>query len=930
MDEKLLKNKIKELYDKYYKIKSEGRYNQINEETTKIQFINPLFEALGWDIRDKKGESEVSFEETIGKGRVDYVFRINGVPKFILEAKPLRTSILDKKWIEQTINYAFNKGITWAILCNYENIWVFNAEGKHKDWAGNRFLKLYYENYLEEEFFEYLTWLSRDSIEQGILDKKAETFGKKIKKTPIDEQLLTDFTKYRDILTKDIFRNNKPISPEELDEVVQRIFDRLIFIRTCEDKEIEPKRLESAIRTYQNTKEFSLNKKVTEIFQIYNRNYDSELFESSFCDQLKTSNAVLERVILGMHGPEEGIKNYDFSVIDANVLGTIYEQYLGHILRTTLKRAKLANGKVHRKEQGIYYTPTYIVDYIVRNTLGERLKKRGIKVDELKILDPACGSGSFLLRAFDTLAEYVAKKEGKAQQTRFEDISSGKLLKRKTELMKNTVFGVDLDPKAVEITRLNLLLKLAEKRQRLPTLQENIICGNSLIDDPLIEKGNYFRWDEAFPEIIQYDENENLKKGYGFDVIIGNPPYITIGGKEDPNVSENHKKFYSEKFKSYEYKANYFSLFIEKGISLLNENGCISLIVPRTLLDNVHMKNLREYILDKTKIKILIELKYKVFEEAETGGNVIFILQKCKNEKEKNNNYIYSLVLSDKTKNLNDIKYSKIKQSNFMKSDIFQFLISDEQTMNIINKIEKNAILLGELCSVGNGVNTGNAAKILLSNRKENKYYRKILEGKDINRYNLDWHGLWVNYDPSLKDRIDLRTLDTRQKKIDFSLRKEELFNEEKIILRQTADRLIGTFDNNKYISRHSTHIIRLKNNQISLKYILGLFNSTLLTYYYRNLIPEKGKAFAEVKAIHVKKLPIKTDPKFEKIIVDCVDKLLTINKKINVIGDKKTNEKLKLERERKKIDKQIDSLVYNVYGLTKEEINIIEESLKE
>lgn len=188
MEEKLLKKRIKGLYDKYYKIRREGRYNQILEEMTKIQFINPLFEALGWDIRDVKGEHEVTFGEKIGSGYVDYVFRINNIPQFILEAKPLKAMVSDERWIKQTIDYAFNAGITWAILCNYENIWVFNADGRHKDLIGNRFLKLNFDNLMRQGILAAdiccgVGGLTRGLLDAGIQVKKGYDIDPRLKKT---------------------------------------------------------------------------------------------------------------------------------------------------------------------------------------------------------------------------------------------------------------------------------------------------------------------------------------------------------------------------------------------------------------------------------------------------------------------------------------------------------------------------------------------------------------------------------------------------------------------------------------------------------------------------------------------------------------------------------------------------------------------------
>lgn len=915
MNEQLLKKTIKELYDKYYKIREEGRYNQINEEMTKIQFINPLFEALEWDIRDKKGEQEVTFGERIGSGYVDYVFRLNGIPQFILEAKPLKAMISDERWVKQTIDYAFNKGITWAILCNYENIWVFNANGRHKDLIEHRFLKLDFENYLEDEYFEYLTWLSRDNFERGVLDKKAETFGRKIKATPIDAQLLTDFTKYRNILTKDIFRNNQPISQEDLDEAVQRIFDRLIFIRTCEDKKIETKSLKSTTRTYQKKGEFNLNKKINDIFQTYDKNYDSELFQPSLCDQLKISDDILERVILGMYRPEEGIKSYDFSVIDVNVLGNIYEQYLGHILKTTPKRAKLTNGRVHRKEHGIYYTPTYIVDYIVRNTVGEKLKKRGVKVDELKILDLACGSGSFLLKAFDVLTEYVVKKEGKAQQAKFEDITIGKLLKRKTELLKNTIYGVDLDPQAVEITQLNLLLKLAEKRHRLPTLQENIKCGNSLIDDSTIAGDKAFQWDEKFKIIMDNG---------GFDVVIGNPPYGIV-------FKDDEKHFIEQHLPTFKRNNDLYVAFIEKAINLLKEGGLFSFIVPNTFLIGSYFDNLKKLILEKTKIIKIIDLGTNhVFKDPNVFNSII-ILQKEPNKSRRYKNTIDFFnvpLLDDLGSDLETIS----NRTEIMQPQFYDLIWKPKN--KIIEKINaRKDKVLHEIChvkdvgfnywSIGRGKKRGGSigSRVLYEGEKKNKKDIPFLKGRDVTKYGYIFGNHWLrhDYEKFLNKKVDI-----------FRFSPKFLEASPKIIYRQTADRIIATIDLNKYYLDKTVHLIIPKENvELNMISILGILNSKLMFYFYRDIVREKGRTFAQVKTIYIKKIPLKFNEEIENKISKLVKKQLEKTKRLNKIGDKKTGERERIEQEIKKIDTKIDQLVYNLHGLTKKEIAIVEESLK-
>jgi hypothetical protein len=273
MDEKAVKQEIQKLVNKFERIKEDGKYKKYNEENTKKDFILPLFRILGWNVEDS---DEVKAEERVSKKRVDYAFRLHGVPKFYLECKPFREYISEPKYAKQAIEYAWNKSVTWAVLCNFEGIRVFNAEWKWDDKQPmrNQFLDLRYNEYTNS-CFKYLTWLSRESFEQGILDKQATILGKKAKKLPISKQLLADFTEYRKILSKNILKNNQKmeLSQDELDEIVQRILDRIIFIRTCEDKEIESEKLESLVRIY-GEKEERIYKELNKRFRNYDEGYN--------------------------------------------------------------------------------------------------------------------------------------------------------------------------------------------------------------------------------------------------------------------------------------------------------------------------------------------------------------------------------------------------------------------------------------------------------------------------------------------------------------------------------------------------------------------------------------------------------------------------------------------------------------------------------
>ena len=278
------KQLIKGLLEKYQKVVEERRVSKYTEEETKKDFILPLFRALGWNVEDS---GEVKAEETISKGRVDYGFRINGIPKFFLEAKPLKADLSNPQFAEQAINYAWHKGCTWAVLSDFESIKIFNAEWKTTDLLQSMFFSLDSNQFLER--FDQLWLLSKESFEQGLLDKEAEKWGKKSKKSPVGERLFSDLTKWRTELSKDISQRNKGIREADLDEAVQRIIDRLIFIRNCEDRELEPPTLSSTMREWDSKRKGSLAENIVRVFKHFDDEYNSKLFQHHLCDDLDVS-----------------------------------------------------------------------------------------------------------------------------------------------------------------------------------------------------------------------------------------------------------------------------------------------------------------------------------------------------------------------------------------------------------------------------------------------------------------------------------------------------------------------------------------------------------------------------------------------------------------------------------------------------------------
>ena len=870
------REEVKKLVEKYNKLIESGKAKSYNEEMTKKDFILPLFRALGWSVEDG---DEVTAEEKISKGRVDYSFRIEGIPKLFLEAKSLREDLDRKEFAEQAINYAWHKGATWAILTDFEGIKVFNAEWKSVNYLQNQFFSINCRQFLDN--FEQLWLLSRESLELGLIDKEAEKWGKKAKKIPIDKQLLSDLTRFRELLTKNILKNNsaKNLTEEDLEEAVQRIIDRLIFIRTLEDKQLEAPILQSLIRENTNKR---ILKKLNDVFRKIDDVYNSKLFTPHLCDELAIDDDILEKIIYGLFKTADNTVHYDFSAIDADVLGNIYEQYLGHILKKTAKRASLTEGKAYRKEQGIYYTPTYVVDYIVKNTIGELAKDKKFDLKNIKVLDPACGSGSFLMKAFDYLVTLDKKKNGEIAQTKLDLTGASASYGRKVEILKENIFGVDLDPKAVEIAQLNLLLKTAEKKHRLPTLQENIKVGNSLIDYPAVAGDKAFKWEEEFKDVMNNG---------GFDVVIGNPPY----GAE---ISDKDKIFLKSKYK--DKTGNTASFFIFRGLELLRDGGIISFIVPKQLTYINSWEETRKQLLKFDVIRIIDASE--AFEDVELE-QIIFI---CRKKKKISN----SIVVGFTNNKVFEENRSKI---TYFTNKRFPLWITDKN-QSIFDNVLKNTVKLSEIAKINWG---GPVAKYL--SKEKTTHSTNCLRGREINRYNF-------NSDYFIKVKDIVSSYYIKGEKLIF----QRIVSRQgkKLIANYRNARLVGTYTNDEFYADKTVTLIW--ESKVDLKYLLGLLNSKLISWFAHRYLWNRSQLTMEFMYEYARSFPIKIINNDEsKEIIKLVDKMLSLNKRLNEIKDKQTDEKTRLEKEIKETDDKIDQEVYRIYGLTKEEQKIIEESLR-
>lgn len=934
------KQEVAKLVAKYERLPTRT-LDRYDEENTKKDFILPLFHHLGWEVDNL---TEVAAEEKASSGRVDYAFKLGGVSRFYVEVKPLREDLSNRTdWAKQAITYAENKGVTWAILSNFKQLMLFNAEWDEPNLGRARFLNLTCRDY--EPDFAKLWWLSRKSTEEGILNEEARKVGALRPKLPVEKSLYNQLLNWRTELFNQIFhyQRDKGITLRQTDELIQQFINRLIFIRNVEDRGIEENKLRAALHQWRSSgRESDLIDRIRDIFRDFASIYDSDLFPLlDAWDSVFVESVTLERIIDGLYERPTRLAGYDFAAIDADVLGAVYEQYLGYVAQVAQEQAKreaaqarflgfeepvfeLEAKRLKRKEQGIYYTPKFVVDYIVRETVGRFLEERNHnEIVTMKILDPACGSGSFLIRAYEELLNYHAYQKSKspAELDQWERLP----------ILTGNIFGVDLDRQAVEIARLNLLVRSLSRQETLPSLINNIRQGNSLISGVEEELRSYFGdgWQDKKPFNWEKEFKDIMANG-GFDVVIGNPPYGDL-------LSEQEKSFLLETgFTSGGKTNDVFRFFVERGLKLLKENGLLGMILPNSYLTGIKYEGFRNCVLQNAVIVSLTDFGIvRVFEQG--VFNSILILRKTTNERARNNNEVMLLRPSIyESHDISSFQEQIIKQSKLTNND---WVLTGQLLAKIISSSDYGG--LAEFChSKDAGINY-QRTRVGWMSRTESRLRKDILydgprqheldiaylKGSDIDRYQIRGDHLykrWLrhNYEDFIKENETV------------AFNKSFFQAPVKIITRQTGDSIIGTLDAEQWYTGRSLHCTIPKPScQLFLKYILALLNSKLMTHFYQQMSLERGRAQAQVKLNKVRKLPIRridfgnaADRKRHDDLVALVERMLELKRRLAPIGNTACAEREELLRQIKQTDQEIDNLVYDLYGLTEEERKIVEE----
>jgi type I restriction-modification system DNA methylase subunit len=969
--------KISELVERFDDQLDSYKNANYNETLTRRDFIDPFFKALGWDIDNEEGYAE-AYREVIHEDKVkigsatkapDYSFKLVGGKRlFFVEAKKPSVAVKDDILpAYQVRRYGWSAKLPISIITDFEEFAIYDCTKKpiptDKASAG-RIKYITYKDYLKEFDFIWDTF-SKERVLKGSFDKFIQGTANKKGTATVDKEFLQSLDSWRTYLATSISWNNKDLDEEEINFIVQQTIDRIIFLRIAEDQSIEPYgNLRIALKQgdyYQNL--FS-------IFKEADDKYNSGLFNfknDKISKEIKVDNKVIKTIITELYYPESP---YEFSVLSVEILGSAYEQFLGKVIRITpAHHAKIEEKPEVRKAGGVYYTPQYIVEYIVKNTVGILIDgKTPSEISNIKIVDPACGSGSFLIGAYQYLLDFhenYYSNNGKPSKGKKDNplTPEGHLTTaEKKRILLNNIFGVDIDVNAVEVTKLSLLLKCMEgetsasiahqlamfHKRVLPTLDENIKAGNSLVGTDFYDnqldfgeekKINPFNWQKSFPEVfnrklpepkehlrqIAKKAKEHAKKAMeyaseienklsifnepesnsninnGFDIVIGNPPYVMLQNLEIEEVFDYALK----NFQSAKYKIDTYQLFIEQSIKLLKENGLLGFITPNTFLKNIHAEPLRKFILKNTIIKEILLFNYSVFAAASVD-TCISVFRKGLATKQSEVEVNISNVAFE-VKELSNIKQSVFTTNNRTE---FNLLISGNDS-EVLEKILKNSKPLANYCKAYFGIQTFDR-KTYVSKEKKNIHFEPVIDGGNIEPFILKPSKEFVNFIPSAIK----------------SGGSETVYRQDRICIRQIGASPVATFVPANIFSLNTIYNVYLKEkNLANLKFLLGIINSNSIRFFWKKSNSDEKKTFPKIKKEAILAIPIPTIEKDNKCLHDEITKLVNQLLKLN---EEKAASKLqsKVSQIESKIDyceNRINEIVYQLYDLTGEEIKIVE-----
>jgi len=636
--------------DNFQKAERQAEIRSMKEEEYQDGFLDDLFvNILGYIKRPNAGFNLVREKKNEADSKkADGAILKNDMPLAVIELKGTDTTDLDKV-TNQGFGYKNNhKECVYVVISNFEKLRFFIHHAVD-------YIEFNLFTLSKEDFTTLWLCLHSDNLLDNIPAKiKAESV---VKEEDITKNLYKDYSTFKQELWQSIVSLNPDGDPLMFYKKTQKLIDRFLFIFFAEDAGLlPPNSISRMVERWQMLKDEDAYKPLYDIFKQYfgyintgrpGKTPQDEIF--AYNGGLMLEDEILERITISddvLLKHVSRLTTYDFSSeVDVNILGHIFENSLNDIEAVTaeLEGQEIDKSKTKRKKDGVFYTPKYITKYIVDNTVGKlcdekkvelniideeyakgrtnRKKETLKKLDEnlqayrnwllnITICDPACGSGAFLNQALEYLIEehrYIDELESQLLGAGFTFPGV------ENHILENNIFGVDINDESIEIAKLSLWLRTAQRGRKLTSLNNNIKCGNSLIDDPEVAGEKAFNWQQEFPTVFE--------KG-GFDVIIGNPPYVNV--ELMPVID---KDFYKSKYKTFFKRSDLFSLFIELSLSQLTSNGRVSFIIPSIVLNNLSYKRIRDLILDNNWLEEVCYTGGKVFDDA-TVDSTILVLNK--------------------------------------------------------------------------------------------------------------------------------------------------------------------------------------------------------------------------------------------------------------------------------------------------------------
>lgn len=950
--------------------KHADRYVQpsYQEAEARKDFIDPLLKALGWDVdherehnpyeQEVKVESGLIVHDARSQKRADYAFYL--APnfrdvRFYVEAKKPSIDLARSTDAHfQTLRYGYSAGTPLAVLTDFEQIRVLDCRRRpHPDSALDQTYKHWrYIDFRDQTTFAEFYWLfSREAHADGSYQRRIEDLPKarggakqrglfKGGYQSVDASFLEELAEFREALAKAYKKADHALDSAELTELVQRTLDRLVFLRFLEDKQIE-----TEIRVSDLGKRKDAWADFQEASKRLDNIYNGIVFKP--LPHLDDPGFPLDADVFGDICERLAAENspYNFDAIPIHILGSIYERFLGSVIRATDKRAVVEEKPEVRKAGGVYYTPEYIVRYIVAQTVGKQIAdKTPDEIANLRFADIACGSGSFLLGVYDELLRYHAdwyNQPGREKQAKKDgcvatDDGRWRLsLAQRRNILRNNVYGVDLDRQAVEVAQLSLFLKLLEDeratsarqyqldyardahmKKLLPDLSSNVVCGNSLIGWDIAGTVGLSPTDEQRLNPIEFrDAFPSIMRAGGFDAIVGNPPYVLLQDDQRDPLSYDYLK---STYKVASFKIDTYHLFFERAGTLLRKHGRLGVITPSNFLTNNHLESLRRFLLDELRLEQIVIFEGKVFSGAEVDTAISICVR---------DDAIESFVMKRVTTSV-PVSFDTAALSLDRKDCLARTLAlitppASSGLSAVFDTMHSRSVQLGESFDVSFGKQLRDRTKFpndvisVVDQSHIPATHRPCYTGKDVGRYALAWSGL-----ACLRDREAKRG----------GCWDDDIHGANpKLITRQIG--VVPSFgrDDLGFHCLNTVFMLTPKDRSPDISYVMGLLNSTLIATYWKNRFYDQRDRFPKIKGTYLKQLPIRhtdfSDPE-EKArhdrIVSLVEQMLEAKK----VGAAASGHAAEIAaRKCAALDRQIDALVYDLYGLTDDEIKLVEDA---